>query len=80
MALQIKAFGKARELMGAGTIEVEINKSTTAAELLEHLHSRFPGLDKIIPMNIAVNEEYADAQQIIEEKDEVVLIPPVSGG
>lgn len=28
----------------------------------------------------AVNEEYADNDTVIQEGDEVVLIPPVSGG
>ena len=29
---------------------------------------------------IAVNNEYADEQIIINEKDDVAIIPPVSGG
>ena len=29
---------------------------------------------------IAVNNEYADDEIIIKEKDEAALIPPVSGG
>jgi molybdopterin converting factor small subunit len=29
---------------------------------------------------IAVNDEYADLKQNIQSKDEIAIIPPVSGG
>jgi molybdopterin converting factor small subunit len=31
-------------------------------------------------MVVAVNAEYADPETVLQEKDEVCLIPPVSGG
>jgi molybdopterin converting factor small subunit len=29
---------------------------------------------------LAINQEYVDDHQIIAENDEIVIIPPVSGG
>ena len=51
----------------------------TVKQLLEELQSKYEGLaDGII--QVAINEEYALLDDIIEEKDIIALIPPVSGG
>ena len=51
----------------------------TVKHLLEELQAKYEGLaDGII--QVAINEEYALPDDIIEEKDIIALIPPVSGG
>lgn len=51
----------------------------TVKQLLEELRRKYEGLaDGII--QVAINEEYALLDDIIEEKDIIALIPPVSGG
>ena len=40
----------------------------------------YPQFEKLNSLAIAVNNEYADDDLIITPQDEVVLIPPVSGG
>ena len=40
----------------------------------------FPDFEKLRSLVIAVNEEYQEDGFILSEKDEIVIIPPVSGG
>ena len=52
----------------------------TVAQLKEHLRRHFPAFDQLVSLAIAVNGEYADDSRPLSDKDEIVLIPPVSGG
>ncbi len=51
----------------------------TVKQLLEELQRKYEGLSEGI-IHVAINEEYALPEDIIEEKDIIALIPPVSGG
>ena len=49
-------------------------------EIREKLLDKYPSLDDIQSFALAVNENYADDDLILEEGDTVAIIPPVSGG
>lgn len=53
---------------------------TTVREVRNALLESYPALRELSSLMIAVNEAYADEQTVLEAGDEVVLIPPVSGG
>ena len=77
--MKILLFGKtgqvARELCN---IDDEKVKPENISELKNILFSKFPDLKKI---NAAlVNESYANNSTVINESDQIALIPPVSGG
>lgn len=76
----IQAFGIARDLLGQSTLLIEVPAHGTVGELRTFLLERYPGMGKLKSLAIAVNAEYADDSRIIGPADEVVLIPPVSGG
>jgi molybdopterin converting factor subunit 1 len=80
MKLQIMAFGIARDILKGSRTEVETPPSTTVGELKQILLSLYPELEDLRSLAIAVNEEYREDKWILGEKDEIVLIPPVSGG
>lgn len=51
----------------------------TVKQLIEELQQKYEGLaDGII--QVAINEEYALLDDIIQERDTIAMIPPVSGG
>ena len=54
--------------------------AANVADLRAALYAEYPALQKLNNLAIALNTEYASEEQIITERDEVVLIPPVSGG
>jgi molybdopterin synthase catalytic subunit len=65
-----------RERAGAREIELELPDGARVADALE----RMRGLTDGVPVVMAVNHEYADANATLQPGDEVALIPPVSGG
>jgi sulfur-carrier protein len=79
MELIIKTFGVARDMMGGKEVLVEVNGNDVAA-LRKALATKYPSLEKLRSMFIAVNQQYAEDNQSLKETDEIALIPPVSGG
>ena len=58
-----------------GLVKGKINK-----DLKIKLLDIYPAFSNLNSLAIALNEAYAQDTQEIKEKDEIVLIPPVSGG
>lgn len=80
MRLNIALFGVAREIVGQRTLEIESPAGQSAQGLLAELHARYPALAALSSLAVAVNNEYAAADTPLQERDEIALIPPVSGG
>lgn len=80
MKLKIAAYGIARDILGGNEIEYETSESITPDALLDSLRQDYPDFAKLNSLLIAINSEYAKPDQAISADDEVVLIPPVSGG
>jgi molybdopterin converting factor small subunit len=53
---------------------------SSVGDLRNQLHATYPDLKKLNSLFIAINLEYAADEYLLTEKDEVALIPPVSGG
>ncbi|MGN6638833.1 MAG: MoaD/ThiS family protein [Mucilaginibacter sp.] len=79
MKVNVLAFGIAKDIFGGSSIDVELNGNTTA-DLKNTLEERFPRLKQLASYMIAVNNEYAQESAILTERDEIAIIPPVSGG
>jgi molybdopterin synthase sulfur carrier subunit len=80
MKYKINLFGITRDIVGKHITELEINQVADVQTVLEQLKTDFPKLKDIKSLLIAVNSEYAEADLILSENDEIALIPPVSGG
>ncbi|AII52150.1 MoaD/ThiS family protein [Hymenobacter sp. APR13] len=80
MNLKIALFGIAREIVGQPVLEVSAPEGQSAQGLLTDLHARYPELARLTSLAVAVNNEYAAADTLLQERDEIALIPPVSGG
>lgn len=80
MKIKILAFGITRDILGGSTVEMQIPTAANVADLRAALYAEYPALQKLNNLAIALNTEYASEEQTITERDEVVLIPPVSGG
>lgn len=80
MKFKILAFGVAKEILNGTAIELETGNIREAGELRNLLAEKYPRLKELNSFMIAVNDEYADASTLISEKDEIAVIPPVSGG
>lgn len=81
MHITIRAFGIAKDILNARTMPFELGTDArTIADLKTSLTRRYGDFEKLSKLSFAVNEEYVDDAHTLKEGDEVVLIPPVSGG
>lgn len=79
--IKLLAFAGARDVLGAGELDLPLGAPCTAADLLDDLCARYPAL---VPhrrsVRLAVNGTYAQASDPVRPGDEVAVIPPVAGG
>ncbi|MEL6534018.1 MAG: MoaD/ThiS family protein [Bacteroidota bacterium] len=80
MQITVQAFGIARDIIQASNLSLDLEGPITVKSVKDHLLAKFPAFAELASLRVAVNTEYADDQQELQENDEVVLIPPVSGG
>ena len=80
MKIQLLFFGITTDLVGNNSLSFELNSEATVENLKDILIKQFPNLKNIHQFAIAVNEEYADDDLLINNGDVVAIIPPVSGG
>ena len=79
MKIKILAFGITRDIVGGSELELE-TKANTLGDLRQELIERFPEIAQLKSLFIACNQRFVEDSQLITEKDELALIPPVSGG
>ncbi|TNE58258.1 MAG: molybdopterin converting factor subunit 1 [Bacteroidetes bacterium] len=80
MKIQILTFGIARDITGADQIDMDLPEHASVDTLKNHLIENYPAMKRLRSLMVAVNAVYASPDTILTEKDEVALIPPVSGG
>lgn len=80
MRIKVKLFASARAAVGRGELEMKLPEGRTVGEAFERLKGMFPKLAGIKGMRFAVNMEYVEPDFKLRDGDELVLIPPVSGG
>ena len=79
MKVTVLAFGIAKDIFGGSSADVNIDGSTTA-NLKKALETTYPRLKQLASYMVAVNSEYAQDDTQLTERDEIAIIPPVSGG
>ena len=80
MKVNVLAFGIAKDIFGGTSILVELNGDKTASGLKSALEANYPRLKQLASYMVAVNSEYAEDTLTISDRDEIAIIPPVSGG
>ena len=80
MKIEIVAFGIAKDILKGKSVEIEVAGDATVATVRHKLVSEYPGFQALASLQLAVNAEYVEDTHVLNENDEVVLIPPVSGG
>ncbi|PJJ84985.1 MoaD/ThiS family protein [Mucilaginibacter auburnensis] len=80
MEIKVLAFGIAKEIFNGSVISAQLQNDATVSNLKYDLEQRYPRLKQLATYMIAVNNEYALDGDTIHERDEIAIIPPVSGG
>jgi MoaE-MoaD fusion protein len=72
----VKLFAVLRERAGASEVTLDLPEGARVRDAIESLAEVAAG----VPVVMAVNREYADADDVLSAHDELALVPPVSGG
>ena len=77
----VKLFAAYQEAYGVPEMVLEIPKGTPVAQVCDRLISERPELNKWRELTrFGVNFNFVEPDTPLQDGDEVVLIPPVSGG
>lgn len=79
MRVQVRYFAAVREIVGDSEALWELSESATVRNLWEQITTAHPQLQQLT-CTAAVNQEYVSSDINLHDGDEVVFIPPVSGG
>jgi molybdopterin synthase sulfur carrier subunit len=81
MRVRVRLFASLREAAGVAEDELELAPGASAEDAWGALVARHPGLSSRRPsLSAAVNRRYVAFDAPLSEADELVFIPPVSGG
>ncbi len=81
MKVKVKFFATLRERVGANEITKEVVVGCTVGKLWATLQQDYPKLASVnMKLLYAVNKDYVGADHVLSDMDEVVFVPPVSGG
>ena len=81
MKVKVKFFAALKERVGMAEISKELVEGTTVEQLWEALHTDYPQLPAAkMRLLYAVNKNYVTGGHVLQDQDEVVFVPPVSGG
>ena len=81
MRVKVRLFASLREAAGRPEAVLELPAGATADDAWGRLAADFPALVPRRPsLALSVNRRYAAFDTVLEEGDEVVFVPPVSGG
>ncbi|MFB4169750.1 molybdopterin converting factor subunit 1 [Virgibacillus sp. JSM 102003] len=76
--IDVLFFAELQDTVGSEKVSVEVD-GITVTELKNNLLSTYK-LDTLDNAMVAINEEYASKNTIVNKGDVVAFIPPVSGG
>ena len=81
MKVKVKLFAILRERAGTAEVTKEIQEGSTVGDLWAALQQDYPKLAVPgIRLLYAVNQDYVRPDRVLNNSDEVVFVPPVSGG
>lgn len=77
----VKLFAAYQDALGQSEITLSLPPNTSVASLCDRLIAEHPELAPWREVTrFGINFQFADPHTIIQSGDEIVLIPPVSGG
>jgi molybdopterin converting factor small subunit len=84
ITLKVKSFAILKDIIGTQQITLQLPRKeggTTVADLRIRILELYPEIStQRIAMGIAVNAAMANDKSVINDLDEIALLPPISGG
>jgi len=81
MRVRVRLFASLREAVGQGEVDLDLPAHATAEDAWAILARDHPALAERRPrLTAAINRRYAPFDSALSDGDELVFVPPVSGG
>lgn len=81
ITINVKLFAAYQEAYGKPELELKLDRPVTVDEVLERILSEKPELKQWRDVTrFGVNLQFVEGNTKLSDRDEVVFIPPVSGG
>lgn len=81
ISIRLKLFAAYQDALGKPDISLTLSEGTTVKELCDRICTQHPDLKKWQSLTrFGVNLQFVEANTPLKDGDEVVFIPPVSGG
>ena len=80
MKVRLLFFAVLRDVTGKRDDVLDLPEGTRAADVWRLLRDEHRALRDYAQPMTAINETYADADQVLRDGDELAFIPPVAGG
>jgi molybdopterin synthase catalytic subunit/molybdopterin converting factor small subunit len=81
MRIRVLLFGQLKDICGRDQDQLDFPAGSPVSAILGHYSKTCPKFELLVSsIACSVNQEYASGATILQEGDEVGLLPPVSGG
>lgn len=79
--VSVRFFARYAELAGCDWSAVNVETPATVADVITRVREVFPGTQAMPPLPLAaLNRRQVKHDALVNEGDEVALLPPLSGG
>lgn len=81
MKITVKLFAAYQEACGVSEMQLEVDDGATVATVRDRLIAEHPQLAQWRDLTrFGINLQFVAPETVMQDGDEIVLIPPVSGG
>ena len=80
MTIHVRLFAMMAQHLGRPALALELPSDSRLSKVQHALQAQFPKPPWPSGTLLAINQEYAAADTVLRDGDEVAIIPPVSGG
>lgn len=80
MHINLVAYGIAKDILKGSQLDFKLDHGSRIKDLKTALMNTYPRFKDLRSLRFAVGEAYQADDFELKEEDEVVIIPPVSGG
>ncbi|MEI6332514.1 MAG: MoaD/ThiS family protein [Pseudanabaena sp. ELA645] len=79
--VKVKLFAIFQEVFATDEMQITLEAAAPVSRIFDHLVSQHPNLERWRSLTrYAVNLNFVQPDRVLDNGDEVALIPPVSGG